>query len=540
MADAVRGLGLRSVRTTIFTFAVLATLIPALATAWISYRQNRRAITEKLAEQLQGTSGQAAREMDLWLKERLYELRVFSSSYEVSENVERVGARGGQQALERLSDYLRSVKERFQDYDELAVVGPDGRAVASSAPKPGTLHLPDDWLAHARAGDVVLGDPYAGGDSVGTRMAIAVPIVAATGRFLGGLVARVNFRGVVAPLRGFLGGSGNRITVVDRDGQTIVAVAGSTSIGSDSAVPPRALASLRKADGAIVTYDDAHGARTVGALAPIPQANWGVVAAVPYERAFADIGHLRNTTALLVVILLLVVGALAYVLGLLIVRPVSRLTRAAGHVAAGDLDVVVPVAGGGGGELAYLTEVFNGMVGRLREARTELEKLSITDVLTGLVNRRRLIAELEVEIERSRRHERSFSVLMLDVDRFKRFNDRHGHLAGDGVLKGVAARLKDVVRNVDTVARFGGEEFVVMLPEADANEALIVAERIRSRVADEPFPAGEDGTESVTVSIGIAEFPNNGENLEALIAAADAALYRAKRGGRDRVASAKT
>lgn len=539
MVGALRAMGLRSVRTTIFAFAVLATLIPALATAWISYQQNQRAIREKLAEQLQGTSGQAAREMDLWLKERLYDLRVFTTSYEVSENMERAHEAGGHQAVVRLTDYLRSVKERFQDYDELAVIGPDRRIVASSAPTPGPVRLPADWLDRARAGDPVLGEPYRDDSTSGARMAIAVPIAGTAGRFLGALVARVNFRGVVPPLRAFLGGHGDRITVVDRDGGMIVRVGGADSAASDSAVPAGALSSLRNADGAIVTYDDRPGERVVGALAAIPQTSWGVVASVPYDLAFVEIGRLRNTTAILVVVLLLVVGVLAYGLGLLIVRPVSRLTQAAGHVAAGDLDVVVPVVGGGGGELAYLTEVFNTMVQRLRQARDELEQLSITDALTGLVNRRRLIAQMEVEIERSRRHERRFCVLILDVDHFKRFNDRHGHLAGDDVLKGVAARLKDVVRNVDTVARFGGEEFVVMLPEEEASEALVIAERIRARVAAEPFSTGDQGTESVTVSVGVAEFPTSGENLEALLAAADAALYRAKRGGRDRVASAK-
>src|SRR5262245_34916953 len=150
---ALRVLGLDSVRTTILTLAVLAVLIPALATSCISYQQNRRAIQAKVNEQLTGLSGQASREMGLWLKERIYDLRVFAASYQVTENLERGGS------TRRLPDYLNSVKGRFADYEELMVVTPDQRTVASSERQPGRLHLTGDWLQRARVGDPVLSDP---------------------------------------------------------------------------------------------------------------------------------------------------------------------------------------------------------------------------------------------------------------------------------------------------------------------------------------------------------------------------------------------
>src|SRR2546426_436444 len=102
-------------------FALFATLIPSLTTAWISYLLNKRSITEKITGELQSVSVQTAREMDLWVKERLYELRVFASSYEVSKNLDRIQRPGGERARERLTGYLRSVRERFADYQELLV-----------------------------------------------------------------------------------------------------------------------------------------------------------------------------------------------------------------------------------------------------------------------------------------------------------------------------------------------------------------------------------------------------------------------------------
>src|SRR5581483_3674744 len=173
---------------------------------------------------------------------------------------------------------------------------------------------------------------------------------------------------------------------------------------------------------------------------------------------------------LIMVTLLIGVGVIAYGLGLLIVRPLNRLAQGAAKVAAGDLDVGLPVEGGG--EVAYLTEVFNDMVAHLRDGREalrrkneELEQLSITDSLTQLYNRRYLLERLSAEIQRCRRHKRTFTVLMADVDNFKPYNDARGHLAGDQVLAKVAGILRSVIREIDCAARYGGEEFVILLAE---------------------------------------------------------------------------
>jgi len=151
----LRRLRLDSVRNKVLVFAVLATLIPSLSTAWVSYVQNKRSLTEKIAGELQGVASQTAREMDLWVKERLYDLRVFASSYEVTENLERMPQGGGaavaaNRALRRLTDYLNSVRERFADYAELLVVDPQGRVVATTAKPARAVRLPPDWRTQLR------------------------------------------------------------------------------------------------------------------------------------------------------------------------------------------------------------------------------------------------------------------------------------------------------------------------------------------------------------------------------------------------------
>jgi diguanylate cyclase (GGDEF)-like protein len=218
-------------------------------------------------------------------------------------------------------------------------------------------------------------------------------------------------------------------------------------------------------------------------------------------------------------------------------------------VSAGDLDVRLPVADRG--EVGYLTRVFNHMVTRLREGRDELaasnaalseknrelRELSVTDGLTGLYNHKHLLETLATEVARCRRLKHPFSILMIDLDHFKEYNDTHGHLAGDAVLSRISALFKESIRNIDYAARYGGEEFCLLLPEVGIDGAVRAAERIRLLVAGETF-GSEDQPASVTVSIGVAEFPEHGDGPEALIATADAALYDAKRRGRNRVVQA--
>jgi diguanylate cyclase (GGDEF)-like protein len=163
----------------------------------------------------------------------------------------------------------------------------------------------------------------------------------------------------------------------------------------------------------------------------------------------------------------------------------------------------------------------------------KMVRLSQTDALTGADNRRNLFARLDLELERSRRFEHPMAVALVDVDRFRQYNDAAGHGAGDAVLRAVAKLLGGAVRRVDLVARYGGEEFAVVLARAERAAALAAAEKLRATVeaAALPHPASEAGR--VTISVGVAVFPEDGADLGTLVDAADAALFAAKRAGRN-------
>jgi diguanylate cyclase (GGDEF)-like protein len=542
-----------SIRTKMLAFAVLATLLPSLTTVWISYIENKRALQARASEELLGVSAQALREVDLWTKELRVNLRVFTSSYLVPENLERIPLVNGEPIhsgiyYKRLTDYLTSVRDHFPDYTELLVLDRHGHVVATSSDHPHTVPLPPDWATELTRNDWALGPPY--WDSTGTHpeIFVSVPIESGsaaaqrTGRGRGGrspagvalvgaLAARVNLRSVADTLRRFSPGETGQIYLMTRTGRLIVSSKGSSRELMRQSYSREATNALLARQGEAVQFRSFTGDHVVGSARVEPSLDWIVVSEIPSAEAFQQVAHLRNVTLGIVLLLLAVVGALAYLLSLLIVRPLNRLTQAAGRVAKGDLDVGLPVTTGS--EVGYLTQVFNDMVARLRESRTELERLSATDPLTGVFNRLRMMEVLENEVRRSRRLRHHFSVVMADIDLFKRYNDEHGHPAGDVVLKRVATIMREASRDVDFVARYGGEEFLIMMPETELDGATEFAERIRKKLAKEKLPAGQ-----ITLSLGVSAFPLHGDTPDQLIAEADAALYLAKRAGGDRVIAA--
>ena len=172
----------------------------------------------------------------------------------------------------------------------------------------------------------------------------------------------------------------------------------------------------------------------------------------------------------------------------------------------------------------------------LIEKNKLLERLSITDSLTGLRNRRFLTEILSVEFQRANRYGTGLTILMADLDRFKEVNDRHGHLAGDEVLSVFAKRLQRRLRASDIAGRYGGEEFLVMLSQVNAEGGVLFAERWRAEAEETPIELADGKSIRTTVSVGVASYTPIFENGEELIAAADAALYRAKESGRNQVA----
>lgn len=164
----------------------------------------------------------------------------------------------------------------------------------------------------------------------------------------------------------------------------------------------------------------------------------------------------------------------------------------------------------------------------------EIQELAISDSLTGVSSRRYCLDRLKQELERSSKFNYPFSVLMTDIDYFKTYNDRYGHLVGDAILKEVSASIKENVRQIDIVGRYGGEEFCIILAETDKEQALLAAQRIRQAIESKLIHVYDEYVK-ITVSIGLSMFPKHAKDIEKLIDYSDQALYRAKEEGRNRV-----
>ena len=171
---------------------------------------------------------------------------------------------------------------------------------------------------------------------------------------------------------------------------------------------------------------------------------------------------------------------------------------------------------------------------KLRRAKDQLEVLAITDGLTGVYNHRYFVDQIHERFRVAKAQSNPLSLLMIDIDHFKAFNDNHGHMEGDLVLRRIAHILESSCRSGDIVARYGGEEFAIILSETDSNQAGMVAERIRKLVEDSRTPAGSED-QRVTISIGVGSTGNGVEAVDHLISSADKALYQAKDAGRNRV-----
>jgi len=182
----------------------------------------------------------------------------------------------------------------------------------------------------------------------------------------------------------------------------------------------------------------------------------------------------------------------------------------------------------------FLLAYIGASVGReQRRARDAAIRLSTVDSLTGLFNRSYFFTAIERELARSDRSGRAFCLVMLDVDDLKTVNDRAGHHAGDQVLRSVADVVKTRIRKIDIAARYGGDEFAILLPETDPTGGWVFAEKVRQTVAEQGMPGPEPGS---TISIGVVSYPADGRTADALVGSADRAMYQSKRNGKNRVA----
>jgi two-component system cell cycle response regulator len=222
--------------------------------------------------------------------------------------------------------------------------------------------------------------------------------------------------------------------------------------------------------------------------------------------------------------------AIVVLVGILLARsvllPMRELSNGAKELASGNLGYRLQVDRQD--EFGSLMTTFNEMAAALQRSQDDLKDIAIRDPLTGLYNHREFFRLLQEEVDRSCRYERALALLMMDLDKFKEINDKEGHLVGDQVLRHVARTIRAQIRKSDHASRYGGDEFAVLLPETDLEEAVEFAERFQKTVADRPLRLLSGEKLYISLSIGVASFPKNATTYMELVAVADQSMYRAK------------
>jgi diguanylate cyclase (GGDEF)-like protein len=538
---------LQSIKSKIFVFAITATIVPSLGLGLLSFYQNEAQISDNVTHELRALASQASRELELWINRHIHAVHALSTSNSVIDGLSataRPTAGEIDKTPQALKHYLRSVQLKLDTILELTVVDAAGQIVASSAAAPSAVTLPKSWPESALTEGVVLVPPHWDKNRATATLSVAVPVLSYDNILLGALVAVLDLRTAQPYLKNPTKSPQGDVLLLDQNGRELLGSRSGTvqPFSLDAAV----LRQLRERPGESMVFQGLMQREVIG-LADMPDV---LPVTVVAERDRADVYavwvNLRNLFLSLVCSVVLIVMAVAFRMGRSIVTPLLHLIDAANSIAEGDLDVQLLATRND--EFGHLARIFNRMVDKLRHSRAEvvaanqtmqeqnklLEKLSVTDGLTGLYNRSKLDAILEDELARFKRNQRSFALLVMDIDYFKTLNDTYGHIVGDEVIVAVARILSESIRSVDYAARYGGDEFVIVMVEATADMALKTAERIRSRVNDIRYNANGQ-TVSVTVSIGVVQSQQSDDiSPTALFARADSALYEAKRAGRNR------
>jgi diguanylate cyclase (GGDEF)-like protein len=287
-------------------------------------------------------------------------------------------------------------------------------------------------------------------------------------------------------------------------------------------------------------YTDKDKGKMLGALISMPELSWAVFIQQPYESVYWSLGRMRRLSIFVGALSLCFAVLLAFLISRYITRSIAKLTHGVRQVANRNFTFKVDIHSKN--EIGELADTFNQMVDQLNyhrkdleEKQKELELLARTDALTGLHNHRHFMDQLSHEIKLAIQHDSPLSVMILDLDDFKRVNDTYGHLVGDRVISTIAELIKRHVRSTDIAARYGGDEFCVALPNTTAPGARDLARILCQEIGGIVFSADHEAVFHVTCSIGLAQFHRNMKNSLVILKFADQALYKAKSGGRNRV-----
>jgi diguanylate cyclase (GGDEF)-like protein len=541
----------RSLPSRIVTSVFSAALITSLVVSFISTRSIESFLREKIDEKFPALLHGTRQRLDLYYSQRLLDVETFARSAVVTAGCMGLAGPRASASRTELRTYLSYVLERFPQFEALFVLDAQGRTLLWIGEE---VELPERLRERAAR----ISAPTLGGiETVGARRVqfASAPVLGSRDERIASLHALVEIDAVEQLLETEDAGQNLEVFVAGSDGATLLAPSGAGREHPYGRPLPDA-----SAEPLVEDYSDPDGGHRVGSAVRFERFGWTIVVEQPYDEAFAPVVSTVREQMLLNLGIVLGFSLVAFQLAHSIVRPILALSDAATRIAAGETDVLV-AGSAGADEIGVLTRAFNEMSARLRrnqlaleESRLEVEdanarliaqnnelqrvnevfqQLSITDDLTKLHNHRFFHEHLPREMKRAVRTGEPLALIVIDLDDFKKLNDRFGHAVGDAVLHQVAVVMSGVVREMDLLARYGGEEFALLASRTPLDGAVALAEKLRLAISHARFSVmNADGPVQiqVTASLGVAAFRGD---EKAFFNDADRALYRAKALGKD-------
>ncbi|UCG39306.1 MAG: diguanylate cyclase [bacterium] len=523
-----------TLRFQILGIVIASVLVPSFLGGWMASARIDGILKGQVFRDIETRNERLAEQVQFWLESRSKDARDFAlTSILLREEVQRIRDAAApervKEAVGNVQRYLGYILEGSSSFDAITILSSEGRPLASY-PAGAPITSGKDTPRPPGTSPIVVEISQGGVNRLVVVQRLPSENVGDPALFL------TRFReGLLGHTLTQLAPQDSVVYITDVEGRIKAA---NVEIDDDRQAPSGTQTLLRE-EARYSLYKGLQGDQVIAAAAPLPALGWKVLYETSRQAALQPLAAFRFQMLLMAIVLAIIFLLPAVLLARTVVLPLEELSRVARLIRSGKPGLQAKASSGG--ELGEFIGIFNSMSESLRQSMEEISTMnrrlhlaSITDAMTGRYNRRYVEDYLNRALELAKRANHSVSVLMLDIDMFKKYNDKYGHIAGDEALRQLGNILVGSVRKTDVVARYGGEEWLVCLNHTGKKASMAIAEKIRKAIQDNTFQLKGQDTR-ITVSIGVATATEDGETYSEIVDAADTALYTAKESGRNLV-----
>lgn len=520
----------KTLRFQVLGIVIASVLIPSFLGGWFASNRINDLLRNQVYSEIEARTQRLSEQLSTWLKSRSHEVQAFTVSYLLNEDLKKLQGKTSRQekgeSRKNIHSYLTYLLEGNKYFSGITILNSDGSPLIAQPLEnwqelDGVPDVPDKAQLIS---EIMTED---GSRLMWTRK-IDLGRDLAPNIFIA-LMKTEHLQDKIVDLAP----EGSIVYLLDSEGNIKAA---NVELNNADKAPVGAISLIyEKAEHSI--YSGLQGKEVIATSAMLEMPRWGVVLEASKKEALLPLVVFRRQVILMALTLAGLFLVPALLLARALVLPLEELSRVSRRIKAGKpgLQVTTRI----GGELGEFISSFNSMSLSLKDSleeitakNEELRVMSITDPLTGRYNRRYIEDYLARELELAVRTKDPFTILMIDLDYFKEYNDTYGHIAGDMALKQLSNILVETVRKTDVVARYGGEEWIICLSHTNSEGGAMIAEKLRKAVETNTFQLKGQETR-ITVSIGVATAPEDGTDYVTIVEAADTAMYLAKASGRN-------